>query len=116
MPPPTGGSGVAATRHASKIDTGSSGRLQTALPQSRSCIASCGPATALAAVKTAIRRDKKIPKEELIQSEGLVIEILPDARYRVQLDAGYEVVAYTAGKTPSQSRGAWTAARRERSS
>jgi translation initiation factor IF-1 len=37
-------------------------------------------------------------KEELIQFEGLVIEILPDSRYRVQLDAGYEVVAYTAGK------------------
>jgi hypothetical protein len=28
-------------------------------------------------------------KEELIQFEGLVIEILPDARYRVHLDAGY---------------------------
>ena len=42
--------------------------------------------------------DKKMSKEELIQFEGLVIEILPDARYRVQLDAGYEVVAYTAGK------------------
>jgi translation initiation factor IF-1 len=52
----------------------------------------------LATVKTAIRRDKKMSKEELIQFEGLVIEILPDARYRVQLDAGYEVVAYTAGK------------------
>ena len=37
-------------------------------------------------------------KEELIQFEGLVTEILPDARYRVQLDAGHEVVAYTAGK------------------
>jgi len=47
---------------------------------------------------TAIRRDEKMSKEELIQFEGLVIEILPDARYRVQLDAGYEVVAYTAGK------------------
>src|SRR5262249_23111612 len=33
-------------------------------------------------------------KEELIQFEGLVIEILPDARYRVQLDAGYEVLPY----------------------
>jgi translation initiation factor IF-1 len=32
-------------------------------------------------------------KEELIQFEGLVIEILPDARYSVQLDDGYEVVA-----------------------
>jgi translation initiation factor IF-1 len=40
----------------------------------------------------------KMSKEELIQFDGLVIEILPDARYRVHLDAGYEVVAYTAGK------------------
>lgn len=37
-------------------------------------------------------------KEELIQFEGLVTEILPDARYRVQLDAGHEIIAYTAGK------------------
>ena len=37
-------------------------------------------------------------KEELIQFEGLVTEILPDARYRVQLDAGHEIVDYTAGK------------------
>ena len=43
----------------------------------------------LATVKMAIRRDEKM-SEELIQFEGLVIEILPDARYRVQLDAGYE--------------------------
>ena len=37
-------------------------------------------------------------KEELIQFEGLVIEALPDARFRVQLDAGHEIVAYTAGR------------------
>jgi translation initiation factor IF-1 len=37
-------------------------------------------------------------KEELMQFEGIVLEILPDARYRVQLDAGHEIVAYTAGK------------------
>ena len=36
--------------------------------------------------------------EELIQLEGLVTEILPDARYRVQLDAGQVIIAYTAGK------------------
>ena len=36
-------------------------------------------------------------KEELITFEGLVTEILPDARYRVQLDNGHEVIAYTAG-------------------
>ena len=37
-------------------------------------------------------------KEELIELEGRVTEILPDARYRVQLDAGHEIVAYTAGR------------------
>ena len=37
-------------------------------------------------------------KEELMQFEGLVLEILPDARYRVQLDSGHAIVAYTAGK------------------
>ena len=37
-------------------------------------------------------------KEELLQFDGLVLEILPDARYRVQLDNGREPIAYTAGK------------------
>jgi translation initiation factor IF-1 len=37
-------------------------------------------------------------KEELLQFEGLVTEILPDARYRVQLDYGHRLVAYTAGR------------------
>ncbi len=37
-------------------------------------------------------------KEELIEFEGLVTEILPDARFRIQLDAGHFIVAYTAGK------------------
>jgi translation initiation factor IF-1 len=37
-------------------------------------------------------------KEELIQFEGRVTEILPDARFRVQLDAGHEIIAYTAGR------------------
>jgi translation initiation factor IF-1 len=39
-----------------------------------------------------------MPKEELLQFEGLVIEILPDARYRVELDNGHALVAYTAGR------------------
>ena len=37
-------------------------------------------------------------KEEPIEFEGTVAEILPDARCRVKLDNGHEVVAYTAGK------------------
>jgi translation initiation factor IF-1 len=39
-----------------------------------------------------------MPKEELIEFEGLVLELLPDARYRVQLDNEHILVAYTAGK------------------
>jgi translation initiation factor IF-1 len=39
-----------------------------------------------------------VSKEELLQFEGLVTEILPDARYRVLLDNGHQLVAYTAGK------------------
>ena len=37
-------------------------------------------------------------KEELLEFDGLVTEILPDARYRVQLDNGHQLVAYTAGR------------------
>jgi len=41
-----------------------------------------------------------VPKEELLEFEGLVTEILPDARFRfrVQLDNGHQLVAYTAGR------------------
>jgi translation initiation factor IF-1 len=45
-----------------------------------------------------LHKDRKLPKEELLQFEGLVTEILPDARYRVQLDNGHQLVAYTAGR------------------
>jgi translation initiation factor IF-1 len=43
-------------------------------------------------------RYSSVSKEELLQFEGLVVEILPDARYRVQLDNGHELIAYTAGR------------------
>jgi translation initiation factor IF-1 len=39
-----------------------------------------------------------VAKEGLLQFEGLVTEILPDARYRVQLDNGRQFVAYAAVK------------------
>ncbi|MDH5856237.1 translation initiation factor IF-1 [Lampropedia aestuarii] len=37
-------------------------------------------------------------KEELIEMSGQIMEVLPDARYRVTLDNGHELVAYTGGK------------------
>ena len=37
-------------------------------------------------------------KEELIEMNGVVDEVLPDARYRVTLENGHKLVAYSAGK------------------
>ena len=37
-------------------------------------------------------------KEELIEMNGVVMEVLPDSRFRVTLDNGHDLVAYTAGK------------------
>ena len=34
-------------------------------------------------------------KEELIEMHGLVDEVLPDSRFRVTLDNGHKLVAYT---------------------
>ena len=37
-------------------------------------------------------------KEELIEMQGIVDEVLPDGRCRVTLDNGHTLVAYTGGK------------------
>ena len=37
-------------------------------------------------------------KEEMLEFEGVVDEVLPDARCRVKLDNGHEVIAYTSGR------------------
>lgn len=37
-------------------------------------------------------------KEELLEMNGVVTEVLPDSRYRVTLDNGHNLVAYSAGK------------------
>jgi translation initiation factor IF-1 len=37
-------------------------------------------------------------KEEHIEMNGVVDEVLPDCRYRVTLDNGHALVAYSAGK------------------
>ena len=37
-------------------------------------------------------------KEELIEMRGKVDEVLPDSRYRVTLENGHQLVAYTGGK------------------
>ena len=37
-------------------------------------------------------------KEDLLEFEGIVSEILPNAMFRVKLDNGHEVLAHTSGK------------------
>lgn len=37
-------------------------------------------------------------KEELIEMQGVVNEVLPDSRFRVRLDNGHELIAYAGGK------------------
>ena len=37
-------------------------------------------------------------KEELIEMRGRVDEVLPDSRFRVTLENGHQIVAYTGGK------------------
>ncbi len=39
-----------------------------------------------------------MPKEEAIEVEGTVIEPLPNATFRVELDNGHKVLAYVSGK------------------
>ncbi len=42
-------------------------------------------------------------KEDLIEMRGTVDEVLPDARYRVTLENGHSLVAYTGGKMRKHS-------------
>lgn len=37
-------------------------------------------------------------KEDLVEMEGVVTEVLPDARFRVQLEGAHEVIAYSSGR------------------
>jgi translation initiation factor IF-1 len=37
-------------------------------------------------------------KEEMIEMEGVVHEVLPDTKFRVTLDNGHVIMAYVAGK------------------
>jgi len=37
-------------------------------------------------------------KEDLIEMRGQVLEVLPDSRFRVTLENGHNLIAYTGGK------------------
>jgi translation initiation factor IF-1 len=42
--------------------------------------------------------ERKIMKEELIEMNGKVTEVLPELRFRVDLENGHQLIAYTSGR------------------
>ena len=52
------------------------------------------------AVADAARRQQESPmsKEELLEFPGFVVELLPNATFRVKLENDHEIIAHTAGK------------------
>jgi translation initiation factor IF-1 len=92
---------MAAIRRASKAVTLKQTMHHAAWIPFASCAATNGRGTTAQHARRVRRFDHKehdVAKEELLQFDGLVTEILPDARYRVQLDNGHLLVAYTAGR------------------
>jgi translation initiation factor IF-1 len=45
-----------------------------------------------------MNQEPALAKEELIEMNGVVQEVLPDSRFLVELENGHSIVAYTAGK------------------
>ena len=39
-----------------------------------------------------------MPKEELLEFSGTVMELLPNATFRIELENGHQIIAHTAGK------------------
>src|SRR5699024_2668510 len=52
----------------------------------------------LAPARTNLQRENNMAKEELIEMNGLVTEVLPELRFRVEMDNGHKLVAYTSGR------------------
>ncbi len=44
------------------------------------------------------RKEEYMAKEDLLEFQGTVIELLPNAMFRVKLDNDHELLAHTAGK------------------
>jgi translation initiation factor IF-1 len=39
-----------------------------------------------------------LSKEDILEFEGVVTDVLPDTRFRVTLENGHEIIAYAAGR------------------
>ena len=45
-----------------------------------------------------IELEVQLAKEELLEFEGEITELLPNATFRVKLENGHEIIGHTAGK------------------
>lgn len=45
-----------------------------------------------------INKDGSMSKEDVIETEGKVVEVLPKTQFRVILNNGHEILAYLGGK------------------
>jgi translation initiation factor IF-1 len=52
----------------------------------------------LASATTLSEKEARVSKEELLEFEGVVTDVLPEGRYRVRLSNDHELIAYTAGR------------------
>ena len=50
-------------------------------------------------------------KEELLEFPGFVVELLPNATFRVKLENDHEIIAHTAGKMRRTAFACWPAIR-----
>jgi translation initiation factor IF-1 len=57
-----------------------------------------GPQCSTVADARPLRTEGRLAKEEGIQVEGTVIEPLPNASFRVELENGHKVLAHISGK------------------
>jgi translation initiation factor IF-1 len=56
------------------------------------------PASPATSTRDPIDQELCMAKEELLELDGIVDEVLPDSRYRVTLDNGVVVGAYASGR------------------
>ena len=49
-------------------------------------------------MKELYMKRKEMPKASVLEYEGVVLEILPNAMFKVKLDNEHEILAHTAGR------------------
>jgi translation initiation factor IF-1 len=75
------------------------GRRQSALPAAgRRTPPPARPVPATDILEGTIRRSFRLAKEEAITLEGTVIEALPNARFKIEIEGGHQVLAHVSGK------------------